>query len=861
MNKQELASKIWASANEMRSKIEASEYKDYILGLIFYKFLSEREENFLKKEGATPEEIKSIKENDDIAKYVQNNLGYFISYDNLFSTWLTKRADFEIGNVTDALNAFDRLINPSYRKVFKDIFKTLQQGISKLGSDARSQSKAIRDLCDLIKDIPMSEKDYDVLGFIYEYLISNFAANAGKKAGEFYTPHEVSLLMSEIIADYLKDRDQIKIYDPTSGSGSLLINIGEQISKHMSKKDRIKYYAQELKENTYNLTRMNLIMRGILPDNIITRCGDTLEEDWPFFDDDDKENTMNILTDLDAVVSNPPYSQKWNVENKKNDPRFKDYGLAPASKADYAFLLHNLYHLGRDGIMTIVLPHGVLFRGAFDKENPQDSQDECKIRYNLIENNNIDAIIGLPANIFFGTSIPTIIMVLKKDRPNDDILFIDASKGFIKEDKSNKLRARDIKKIVDTYNARLDIPNYSRKVSKQEVRNNEYNLNIPRYVDSNERAESYSLNAIMLGGIPKDEVIEKCPELDVFKSLYNELFKEDSSSLVSLKVNNISEIVKTNEDVKNYEKEFDEPLNKFKRYLSDELINKRSEINVLKLKDCITNKLFEEFKDVPLLDKYESYQIFDDAYRTISNDLEIITSEGNESLKKVEAKTTYNKKTGTEVQNGYEGRIISFKLVQENMFKEEFKKINEEENRLSSIDSEINEIFESISSEELDDTLKNGDATGFNFAEIGKFLKPYLKENNLEESELIQSLYKAYKLNEESKSINKNLKVERAKIDKETKSRIENLTDYEVNELLTIKWINPIINGIRNISTTTINNLIKKLNNLNKKYDETLGSLNDKIRATENELSSMLNELTGSNEDLKGIDALKNLLK
>ena len=275
-------------------------------------------------------------------------------------------------------------------------------------------------------------QDYDVLGFIYEYLISNFAANAGKKAGEFYTPHEVSMLMSEIVSWHLAGRENITIYDPTSGSGSLLINIGKAVARRNGDPDSIKYYAQELKENTYNLTRMNLVMRGILPDNIVARNGDTLEDDWPWFDTvENKDETYDPLF-VDAVVSNPPYSQNWDPEDKELDPRFK-FGVAPKSKADYAFLLHDLYHLRPDGIMCIVLPHGVLFRGG----------EEGTIRKNLVENRHIQAIIGLPANIFFGTGIPTIIMVLRKQRETSDVLVVDASKHFVKEGKNNKLRASD----------------------------------------------------------------------------------------------------------------------------------------------------------------------------------------------------------------------------------------------------------------------------------------------------------------------------------------------------------------------------------------------------------------------------------
>ena len=481
MNKQQLAKKIWESANKMRSKIEASEYKDYILGFIFYKFLSDREEDFLLKNDFAEEDIKLVNEEDaEIVEFVQSGLGYFISYENLFSTWISEGHDFDIANVRDALSAFSRLIGTNYKRVFDGIFQTLETGLSNLGSTAKEQSKAVRDLLYLIKDIPMDDKqDYDVLGFIYEYLISNFAANAGKKAGEFYTPHEVSLLMSEIIAEHLKDRSEIKIYDPCSGSGSLLINIGKSVSKHMDSKDNIKYYAQELKKNTYNLTRMNLVMRGILPDNIKVRNGDTLEEDWPDFEDSDPIGTYEPLY-VDAITSNPPYSQKWDPTDKGNDPRYADYGMAPKGKADYAFLLHDLYHIKPDGIMTIVLPHGVLFRGG----------EEGTIRKNLIEKNKIDTIIGLPANIFFGTGIPTIIMVLKQKRNNTDTLIIDASKGFIKEGKNNKLRACDIRKITDAIKNRKDIDKYCKVVSRDEIRSNDYNLNIPRYVDSSEKKQN-----------------------------------------------------------------------------------------------------------------------------------------------------------------------------------------------------------------------------------------------------------------------------------------------------------------------------------------------------------------------------------
>lgn len=853
MNKQQLASKIWKSANEMRSKIEASEYKDYILGFVFYKFLSEQERRYLQKEGATEDEIKSIEEYSDEASSVQRNLGYFIKYDNLFSTWLKMGSDFTVGNVRDALSAFNRLISQTHKKVFDGIFKTLETGLAKLGTDSISQTKAVKELIKLINDIPMDDKqDYDVLGFIYEYLISNFAANAGKKAGEFYTPHEVSILMSEIIANYLKDRDEIKIYDPTSGSGSLLINIGQSVAKHINDKNKIKYYAQELKENTYNLTRMNLVMRGILPDNIVTRCGDTLEDDWPYFDDNDKENTYEALTNLDAVVSNPPYSQKWDPNEKKSDPRFNGYGLAPKSKADYAFLLHDLYHLRAGGIMTIVLPHGVLFRGG----------DEEQIRKNLIEKNNIDAIIGLPANIFFGTSIPTIIMVLKKNRPNDDILIIDASKGFIKDGKNNKLRARDIKKIVDCYENRLDIVKFSRKISRDEIRNNYYNLNIPRYVDSSEEIEKIDIYATMFGGIPVSEIDHDCSnELSAFTTLKSELFTSLDMSYVQTKTDSVKETIEKNSDVIKFKNEFNKAFDGFDLFLYKTLIEGMECVPILKAEAIIANDIFSRLKNLQLVDEYEAYQILDDNWKTISADLEMIQTEGKGAIIKVDPNIVIKKKDGKDidVQEGFIGHIIPFELVKKTFLNESIEQINDVEMKLSEIQSKYEELIESIPEDEKGDFL-NEDNTAFVPKEVAKITKQYTKGLLPEKDSLDEILLKVNTLINEEKALKKQLKNLNIELDKKAIEKIEHLTDEEQVKLLKLKWIEPILFGISNIPGTVISSLTSKVTKLSKKYEETMIDLTSKIESSEKELCSMLDDLTGDEFDIKGLQEFEKLL-
>lgn len=636
MNKQQLASTIWQSANQMRSKIEANEYKDYILGFMFYKYLSDREISFLKGEKYSDEDIKKVTADDEkLVKHISENIGYFIAYEDLFSSWLSKGDDFDVSDVRDALSNFDANIEPTYKKLFENIFKTLQSGLSKLGETSTKQTKSIKALLKLIKRIPMDGKqDYDVLGFIYEYLISMFAANAGKKAGEFYTPHEVSVLMSEIVANHLKDREHIKIYDPTSGSGSLLINIGASMAQYIEGENKIDYYAQELKENTYNLTRMNLVMRGINPANINVRNGDTLEDDWPFFETDENKDETYSLVKVDAVVSNPPYSQKWDPKNKEFDPRFKEFGVAPKAKADYAFLLHELYHLEDDGIMTIVLPHGVLFRGG----------EEEKIRETLIERNHIEAIIGLPANIFFGTSIPTIIMVLKRTRTDADVLIIDASKKYEKVGKNNKLRARDIREIVDTLKARKDVEKFSRLVSKDEIRENEYNLNIPRYVDSSEEEEPWDIHSIMFGGIPKSEVRSLQAYWEAFPGLYEKLFSEISKDYVGVESVDIQGVVDGFESVEEYIKKYNDSFDGFEEMLKDYLIEDILDVNAQSIKETVCTEIFDRTADIKLIDRYKAFQILSENWDTIVADLEMIQGEGFDAIFQVEPNMVIKKK-------------------------------------------------------------------------------------------------------------------------------------------------------------------------------------------------------------------------
>lgn len=848
MNKQQLASKIWESANKMRSKIEANEYKDYILGFIFYKFLSEQEEKYLKENDWTDEYLCELTEEDpEVVESIQKNLGYFISYNNLFSTWIKKGSDFSVQDVRDALSAFSRLIDSAHKDVFEGVFDTLQTGLSKLGEGSASQTKAISDLIYLIRDIPMDGKqDYDVLGFIYEYLISMFAANAGKKAGEFYTPHEVSLLMSEIVAEHLKDRESIKIYDPTSGSGSLLINIGKSASKYISNKDNIKYYAQELKQNTYNLTRMNLVMRGILPDNIVTRNGDTLEDDWPYFDDKDPIATYEPLY-VDAVVSNPPYSQSWNPTDKETDPRYARFGLAPKGKADYAFLLHDLFHIKSDGIMTIVLPHGVLFRGG----------EEGEIRKNLIEQNHIDAIIGLPSNIFFGTGIPTIIMILKQKRENTDVLVVDASKGFIKSGKNNKLRASDIKRIVDVVINRENVANFSRVVSRDEIRNNNYNLNIPRYVDSSEKTESWDIFATMFGGIPKSELEDLSDFWNAFPNLKSDLFQEINASTYQLKVSDIKKAVFSHPEIQQFFETSRKVFSDIPQYMREELIDHINEVHVQREEEKLAQYIFKRLESMPLIDKYDAYEKLDTQWQYMQTDIEILQTEGFDAAKQVDPNLVIKKKSGkeVEVQEGWLGHVFPFDLVQKELLADEVNSISNKENRLNDISAEIEELFEELPEEEKEKDFVNDAKDAFVNAKVKK-----AQNDETLDLAVRDILKQVISLQNEEKSLKSDVKSAVDNLLNKTKVQIEQLSNAQVYMLLEKKWITPFIEQMQSLTQELVNELVQKIEQLSQKYDETLSDIDNEIKEAESTLASMLQDLEGNEFDMSGIQELIKLL-
>ena len=862
MNKQQLANKIWASANKMRSKIDANEYKDYILGLIFYKFLSDNEVNYLYKvHGWTEDYLPSLVEDyedEDMAALIEDckqSIGYFIEYKNLFSTWLLPESDFSVAELSIALNRFDSLISDNYKRVYENIFVTLQAGLSKLGNSPTEQTKALKGLVKLIKDIPTdSKQDYDVLGYVYEYLIGNFAANAGKKAGEFYTPHEVAILMSEIVAEHHKDKDKIEIYDPTSGSGSLLLTIGKSVGRHIEDKNRVKYYAQELKENTYNLTRMNLVMRGIRPGNIDTRCADSLDEDWPIQKTGPDAGKPLYV---DAVVSNPPYSQHWDPSEAEYDARFKDYGVAPKSKADYAFLLHELHHLKPDGVMTIVLPHGVLFRGA-----PDDGA-EGQIRKRLIEKNQIDAIIGLPANIFFGTGIPTLVMVLKQHRQNDDILIIDASKGFVKEGKQNKLRASDIKRIADTWRDRADIPGFSRKVSREEVRANNYNLNIPRYVDSSEAPEQYDIYATMFGGIPNSEIDKLQNYWDVFPLLKKRLFALIPGKAYSQrKDEDVLGAFMLSEDAHVFKNQVYDAVEGLPEKMEDVLVEHVMTVKEMQAHDELAAEIFHRFEDIPLVDCYRIYQLLSNQWQMIVNDIETIQTEGLDAVRTVEPamKLVKDGDDEKEVPDGMKGRILPFELVQEDndCLEKYVDAVKAKENRQESITSEIDELIESFTEDETQEYMEGEDSPKPDKTKIKKDAKAKGDDIELETKKKLKTLADLW---DEQTKLNKALKEARQTLTDKTIEYIEGLSDERAKEWIHCKWIMPVIDGILNMPDEICEELEKAVDAMSQKYATSYHDLNKQLTEAQDELSGLISQLEGDETSIEGLNALMNSFK
>ncbi|MBO0481322.1 type I restriction-modification system subunit M [Candidatus Enterococcus courvalinii] len=494
----EQQTKMWGMLNQTRGQIGLTAYKDYIFGILFYKYLSEKATRWLENvlRGETWESVYS----QDSAKaldYMNKNLGYAIQPNDFFEDW-KKAIDgdrFNIGMMTDSFGHFNQQIAFNAKGDFEGIFDGMRFDSADLGANAQARASVMISMIELLSspEFDLSGGE-DTVSDIYEYLVAQFATVLASDMGQYYTPKEISDVMARILTHGREDKESFSIYDPTVGSGSLLLTTASYM-KNSNRRGMIKYFGQEKDATPYRLARMNLMMHGVEYNDINVNHADTLESDWPDGVVEGKDSPRMF----DAVMANPPYSAHWNNKDREDDPRWREYGVAPKTKADYAFLLHCLYHLEENGRMAIILPHGVLFRGAA----------EGRIRKTLIDKHQIEAIIGFPDKLFLNTSIPVCVLILRKNRMDSDVLFIDASKEFEKLKNQKRLRAEDVEKIVDTVINHREIDKYSHIASLEEIKENDYNLNIPRYVDTFEEEEPIDLIALSKEIVTLNTEIEK----------------------------------------------------------------------------------------------------------------------------------------------------------------------------------------------------------------------------------------------------------------------------------------------------------------------------------------------------------------
>ncbi|CAK7013139.1 MAG: hypothetical protein PHAS_01752 [Phascolarctobacterium sp.] len=846
---EEIKSILWEGANALRGSMDASRYKDYMLGLMFYKFLSDKTLDAFKQitgmKDATEKELviayaeAKIQFGKKVDESLQKILGYFVAPEYLYQTWINdiNAGEFEVQKVTDSLNNFERTIAVSGDSDdFKGLFSnsTIDLTDTALGSNLNERSRNIKALISLFADFDMVElQKGDILGDAYEYLIGQFAMESGKKAGEFYTPRQVSEVMAQIVA---KSATINSIYDPTVGSGSLLLTVKKHLPKD-SQRD-LNYYGQEKNTATYNLTRMNLLLHGVRPEKMTIKNGDTLAYDWP---EDPEQPNEGVL--FDAVVMNPPYSVKdWNRAGLKvSDPRFEICGvLPPDSKGDFAFLLHGLYHLSVDGTMAIVLPHGVLFRGGTEGE----------IRERLIKKNLIDAVIGLPNNLFTNTGIPVLVMVLKKNRALDEpILIIDASKNFIKVGKQNLLQEKDIAKIVDIYVERKEEAGYSCKATLRDLQKNDYNLNIPRYVETEGEQFPQDVDAHLFGGIPKDNIASlKVLQAVVPMVLHNSLREIRPNYMELVKpIDEITNEILADVHVVDIKAELRRAIEDFVSEWFTKLKNVDDNSHIPHIMETMLVDIKRILSKFDYLNIYDGYQIVAEIWKeTLTHDAEIIAGSDFYTAGRTRAANMVIKGSGKdrrEEQDGWTGLIVPNDLIAKHLYADELAAITDKKQKIEIIESDLDELIEAVKAENGDEADILGDmlneaATAFEIKKIKSELKKVAKstiEYNL--------LRKVEKFLTDKSSLSKEVKADEKALREAVEERILILTDEEIDSLVFEKWFGGTVEAQLQLVDDPIKKELELLKMLEKRYAETLTMLDEEIKAAEKAFELLSSEL------------------
>ncbi len=851
---EEIKRRLWDGANELRGSMDASRYKDYMLGLMFYKFLSDKTLETFKisaRIGQTSEKdlLETYKKayekyGEGLDATIQKVLHYCIKPEYLYQVWINdiNSGDFELQKVTDSLHDFERSISVEEGAGdFKGIFSssTLDLTDTALGSNLNERSKNIQALIMLFADLNMvSLQKSDILGDAYEYLIGQFAMESGKKAGEFYTPRQVSEVMAQIV---YKSSKISQIYDPTVGSGSLLLTVGRHLDADAQKD--LHYYGQEKNTATYNLVRMNLLLHGIRPEKMTMRNADTLAYDWP--EDPEKPNEGVLF---DAVVMNPPYSVKnWNrIGLKVSDPRFEIAGtLPPDSKGDFAFLLHGLYHLRKGGTMAIVLPHGVLFRGGAEGE----------IRKRLIDKNHIDAILGLPSNLFTNTGIPVVVLILKKDRKLDDpILIIDASKEFKKEGKQNVLQEKHIARLVDTYLERKPQEGYSALIYREDILENDYNLNIPRYVIAKSEDIDHDVDAHLLGGIPRKNI----KELTLLNTMVADILK---ASLIELRPEYF-ELIKDIEELK--EEVFlsdkvtalsEEVTTAIRDYITKYwaiITNAKADINIKDIMDEMLMDIKVLLSGFSFVNAYDGYQIIAEIWKdSLLVDMELIEQSDFYTAARTRIPNMVVKGTGNnkrEEQDGWISSLIPNELIIKQLFSDQAAKIDSLKQSLSDTESELDELVEAAKVEDsyeyevlFDCITKNKEGEAGN-SFTTKTIKDEIKKHK-KDSEEYELLKKVEKLMEDKYKYSKEIREKEKELKELVEERILILTDEEVDSLVYEKWFGELVEDMVNLIRKPLEEELDALKLLNERYSSTLNDLDKEYSELGAIFESMLSEL------------------
>ena len=847
----EIKKRLWDGANELRGSMNASQYMDYMLGLMFYKFLSDKTLEQVRMTEQlyelTEEELVNHYKNvyDEYQKQyidlIRQQLGYYIQPEYLYQRWIQdiNEGRFELETIRTSLDDFERTIaggqNPDD---FENLFSSLDLTNQALGKDLNERSKNIKELISLFADLNMvALQKTDILGDAYEYLIGQFAMEAGKKAGEFYTPRQVSEVMAQIVT---LSGDVTSVYDPTVGSGSLLLTVKQHLSSQEQK--NLNYYGQEKNTATYNLTRMNLLLHGVRPEKMTIRNADTLAQDWP---EDPKRPSEAVQ--FDAIVMNPPYSlKKWNSDGLTiSDPRFSFVGMMPPDKTgDYAFLLHGLYHLGQKGTMAIVLPHGVLFR----------SGAEGAIRQRLIDKNYIDAIIGLPGKLFANTGIAVCIVVLKKNRSiGDSILVIDASKHFTKGKDHNILQDKDIARIVDTYSQRIENTGYSHLVSLDEIKKNDYNLNIPRYVEQIETEIPHHVDAHLYGGIPKED-FNKLPILTtVTKDILSMHLQEIRNGYYDIKnMDTLRVDILDSASVEEVNGKLNKRMEVYVEKYWENLKSVNEQTGLAGLKSAMLADAKRLFMDIKWVDPYEAYQVVAELWNTIFNhDLEIIAASGFYESARMTEPNMVSKGQGKNkrmVQEGVRGSIIPNDLIEEILFSEKKKELEVIQVELENVSDELSELVEAAKVEEsdeyyaLNDLIKRNDEGETTETFDAKLVKKELK-NLGPTDDAYQLVKQTNDLLEKTKKLKKISKNNREALNDEICARFGTLTHDEIDQLLRIKWFGSFVAVMTDILRAPILKEIDTLLMLKTRYSDTVRSLDAAIDDLEKSIEDMMKEL------------------